>query len=73
MGLGAGPIPDSGLSIPTLPAPERPLGLSPAAVIAHSYLSSPGEGFSPDLCTASEMHGFLKGEGRLGRERMLET
>lgn len=63
VGLGAGPIPDSGLSIPTLPAPERPLGPSPAAVIAHSYLSSPGEGFSPDLCAASQTHG-LPGGGR---------
>lgn len=47
MGLGAQLIPNSGLSIPILPAPRGSQALISATVIPHKYFSGPGEGFSP--------------------------
>lgn len=69
---GAGSLanPDSGLSIPVLPAPRGCQALIPAAVTAHSYSSRRGKGFRPGSphmllkCTAS-----WRGKGGLaGRE-----
>lgn len=45
-----------------------------AAVISHKYLSSPGGGFSPlSPQLLLKYTASRRGEGRLGREKMLET